>query len=108
MRSVLIGILVLILAGCATGKSVSDLAPGMTKAEVVDQLGNPDGFRSEGDYEVLEYTNRMMSGWSWDRTDYIVVLLQGTVVEYGHGYIRRDDGPNPWVLLHVSDRLLYD
>ena len=34
-----------------------------------------------------------MSGWSWDRTDYHVILHQGQVAAYGNGEVRQND-PN--------------
>ena len=33
----------------------------MTKAEFVNTLGNPDGFKQAGDYEVLTYTHRLVT-----------------------------------------------
>ncbi len=65
----------------------------MTRSEVVGVLGNPDGFQHAGSYEALKYTNRLTSGWSWDRTDYNVILINGRVVASGNGEIR-ERGPN--------------
>lgn len=64
---------------------------GMTKEEVIAQLGEPDGYRRSGSYEALQYTNRLISGWSWDRTDYTVILKDGRVNSYGSGEIRERD-----------------
>ena len=63
----------IIITGCATGEEVTSLSPGMSQADVVGTLGRPDGFKTEGDYTVLKYTNRLISGWSWDRADYFVI-----------------------------------
>ena len=65
------------LHGCATGERMQTVSEGMSKEEVVSQLGEPDGYRRNGDYEALQYTNRLISGWSWDRTDYTVILEKG-------------------------------
>jgi hypothetical protein len=46
----------------------------MTKAEVVAVLGRPDGYKRIEAHEVYRYSNRLSSGWSWDRADYNVVL----------------------------------
>jgi hypothetical protein len=46
------------------------------------------------------YTNRLISGWSWDRTDYTVILKDGHVVEYGPGQVRQRE-PNTGVLILV-------
>ncbi|KAA3636221.1 MAG: hypothetical protein DWP92_09900 [Armatimonadetes bacterium] len=81
--------LILTLPSCFTGQQITELDPGMTKQEVIDLLGRPDGFRSSGEYEALTYTHRMMSGWTFDRADYIVILRDGLVVEYGAGEVRQ-------------------
>lgn len=78
----------IIITGCATGEKVTRLSPGMSQADVVETLGRPDGFRTEGDYTVLKYTNRLISGWSWDRADYFVILKDDKVTEYGSGEVR--------------------
>jgi hypothetical protein len=63
----------------------------MSRSEVVGVLGNPDGIQREGDYEAIKYTNRLISGWAWDRTDYVVVLRDGRVVSFGNGEVRVHD-----------------
>jgi hypothetical protein len=63
-------ILTLTIASCVTGEKMSSLSPGMTKDQVVAVLGHPDGYQSEGDSEVLRYTNKLVRGFSWDRADY--------------------------------------
>jgi outer membrane protein assembly factor BamE (lipoprotein component of BamABCDE complex) len=86
--------------GCVTGEKMSQLRPGMTKAEVVSVLGGPDGYKRVGDFEVYRYSNRLdrgaadfkraaTSGWSWDKADYNVVFKNDRVVEYGTGQVRQ-------------------
>lgn len=90
MKKVLIfGILVLFsLSGCVTGDLISQLRPGMSETQVKQLLGNPDGYQRQGNYEAFKYANRLMSGSSWDRTDYYVILKDGKVMEYDHGAVR--------------------
>ena len=76
------------ITGCATGEKVTLLSPGQTQADVIGTLGRPDGFRTEGDYTIMKYTNRLISGWSWDRADYFVILKDNKVTEYGSGQVR--------------------
>ena len=71
-----------------TGEKMSRLEPGMTRQQVVGLLGRPDVVRSSGAYEQLEYTHRLITGWSWDRSDFKVILKDGRVVEFGHGEVR--------------------
>jgi hypothetical protein len=56
--------------------------------ELVSRLGVFGQLRSSGAYEQLEYTHRLIAGWSWDRSDFKVILKGGRVVEFGHGEIR--------------------
>ena len=81
-------ILLIVITGCATGEKVTRLSPGMSQADVVGTLGRPDGFKTESDYTILKYTNRLISGWSWDRADYFVILKDDKVTEYGSGEVR--------------------
>jgi hypothetical protein len=94
---------VLLLAGCVTGEKMARLDPGMTKNQVIETLGKPDGFESRGEYEALKYSNRLMSGFSWDRGDYFVILKEGKVVEYGVGTVR-EKTPNSNVLILVPTK----
>ncbi|MGF6813174.1 hypothetical protein OKW30_008391 [Paraburkholderia sp. Clong3] len=89
-----------LISGCVTGQKMGDIHAGMSKGEVVSILGNPDGYQQSGEYEALRYTDRLISGWSWNRTDYTVVLRNGQVSEYGPGQVRQD-GPGVLVLVPV-------
>ncbi|MGF6265225.1 hypothetical protein OKW34_000246 [Paraburkholderia youngii] len=89
-----------LIAGCVTGQKMGDIHEDMSKSEVVSVLGNPDGYQRSGDYEALRYTDRLISGWSWNRTDYTVVLRLGRVSEYGPGQVRQE-GPGVLVLVPV-------
>jgi len=66
-----------ILTSCATGELMSRLRPGMPKQEVIQTLGNPDGYQARGEYEALKYSHRLVTGWAWDRADYFVILKDG-------------------------------
>lgn len=95
--------LLVVLAGCVTGELMQSVREGMSKDEVIEVLGNPDGFQRSGEYEALRYTNRLISGWSWDRADYNVILRDGRVLEYGPGQVRQRD-PNTSTLILVPLR----
>lgn len=84
-------LLLFFLVGCATGELMSKLRPGMSKNEVADILGNPDGYQSRGEYEAMKYSHRLVTGWAWDRADYHVILKDQRVVEYGTGEVRVKD-----------------
>ena len=99
-RIVCVLALSLALIGCVTGERMQSIREGMSKEEVIGILGNPDGFQRSGDYEALRYTNRLISGWSWDRADYNVILRNGRVLEYGPGQVRQRD-PNTSTLILV-------
>ncbi len=103
IRLSIVAAVLLFLLGCATGELVGSVEEGMSKDEVIGILGRPDGFQRSGEYEALRYTNRLVSGFSWDRADYTVILKSGRVVEYGPGEVRQRD-PNTGVLLLVPLR----
>ena len=88
MKFILSVMLMFGLSGCITGENVSYIEPGMTKSQVKKVMGKPDGYRSYGKYEVLKYANRLLSGWSWDRTDYSFVFKDNLLIQYGPGEIR--------------------
>ena len=94
-------ILLITFTGCATGEKITRLSPGISQADVTKTLGKPDGFRTEGDYTILKYTNRLISGWSWDRADYFVILKDDQVTEYGSGEVRgRNVGGIHTIFIH--------
>lgn len=101
-KLLLITILAASLMGCATGEIVkSDLHEGMSKQRVVSLMGKPDGFRRSGDYDALEYANRLISGWSWDRADYYIILKDNKVVSYGPGAVRQEKNSDVLILVPV-------
>ena len=104
MRRLLVGITLLFaLSACVTGERMQSIREGMAKEEVLTILGNPDGFQRAGEYEALRYTNGLISGWSWDRADYNVILRAGKVIEYGPGQVRqRDSNVNTLILVPLK------
>ncbi|NOT80838.1 MAG: hypothetical protein HOP07_17775 [Bacteriovoracaceae bacterium] len=77
------------IVSCATGEKFSSIREGMSKSQVKEVLGAHDQIsRSEGGWSTYSYKNRLMSGWSWDKSDYYVVFdPNGKVYEYGHGEV---------------------
>ena len=88
MRFIFSILIVILLAGCATGERVASINPGMSQDDVSKVLGKPDGFKQSGDYTIYKYTNRLISGWSWDRADYSFIFKDNQLVEYGAGEVR--------------------
>ncbi len=82
-----------LLTACVTGESITNLYPGMSKKEVVQELGRPDSFYKENNLEVFKYTNRLMSGWNWNRADYYAKFENDKLVEYGTQKIREHGNP---------------
>lgn len=73
---------------------------GMSREQVVNLLGRPDGVRAHTNTEALTYADRLMNGFKWSRADYVVVLRDGVVAEYGPGAIR-DASPNTGAFIFV-------
>jgi len=79
MRPILISIMLLsLLAGCAPWLPVQNVSVGMTKAEVLQQLGKPTDVAGTGNVEYFWYNpvNRF-----WQR--YFVRMVNGKVDSYG-------------------------
>jgi hypothetical protein len=79
MRTFLTSALLLcLLAGCAPWLAVQNISIGMTKAEVLQQLGKPTDVAGSGNVEYFWYNpvNRF-----WER--YYVRLVNGKVESYG-------------------------
>lgn len=99
--NIILCLFLIAVTGCATGERVAGLSPGMSQADVIGTLGRPDGFKAEGRYKILKYTNRLISGWSWDRADYFVILKDDKVTEYGSGKVREKNvGGIHTILIH--------
>ena len=66
------------LCGCAPWISIQNVEPGMSKAEVLQQMGNPTDASGNGTEEYLYYVpvNRF-----WER--YYIHLVNGKVESYG-------------------------
>lgn len=90
-RRLMVAVVAVALAACATGERMRRVHEGMWKDEVVGLLGHADEVQRIGEYEVLRYSNRLASTWSSDRTEYSVILRGGRVVEYGPGQVRQRD-----------------
>lgn len=88
MHNIIVIVLALVLGGCVTGEKVTQLDPGMSQEQVTQIIGKPDGFQKRGEYTVYKYTNRLISGWSWDRADYSFIFKDGKLIEYGAGEVR--------------------
>lgn len=79
MRRWVIGLLAsMLLSSCAPWISIQNIEPGMTKAEVLQEMGNPTDASGSGNEEYLYYipANRF-----WER--YYVHLVNGKVDSYG-------------------------
>lgn len=90
MKKLALLVISLVFLTGAFGGKFKKLEPGMERAQVIRLLGRPDGVRTHEDMEALTYADRLISGFKWNRADYVVVLRDGVVVEYGPGEIRTD------------------
>lgn len=108
MNKLFLYFLVCIMCGCSVfGQKITRLQEGMTKAEVIDIIGQPDGFQRKGDYSVLKYTHRFIDNdpYNRDRADYAVILKNDKVVEWGAGEVRvKEEVNNTEVLFLVPLR----
>jgi len=82
---VIILVIVAVAMGCATAK-IQALRPGMTKAEVEDLLGKPQGYSSTGPVEVYSYSGLLMHDGT---TDYSLFFVEGKLKEWNSTYKHR-------------------
>ncbi len=103
MKTIILALLAaLMLSSCITGGKMSGIREGMTKAQVINIAGNPDGYQRSGDYEVLLYIDRrstwsLLGGTYRDVLDYSVILKEDHVVEFGPGRTHQRDSAVPFV-----------
>ena len=71
-------VLAMLASGCAPWIGIHNVEPGMTKAEVLQQMGKPNNASGSGNEEYLWYTpvNRF-----WER--YYIHIVNGKVEAYG-------------------------
>ena len=100
MKKLAVVVIALAFLTGAFGGKFKKLEPGMDRAQVIRLLGQPDGVKASGKAEALTYADRLMSGFKWSRADYVVVLINGVVTEYGPGSVR-DGSPNTGVFVLV-------
>ena len=82
---ILIILISFFLLGCGiSGDTIKkEIREGMTRQEVVDILGPPDGFRKSGQIEYLRYLNVPLSNsLAKGSADYVIILDQNKVQAY--------------------------
>jgi hypothetical protein len=87
-----------VLAACTMAENLPQIREGMNRAEVEAVMGSPDSFKRTGEFTAIEYKNRLISGWSWDRVDYSFIFKNSRLVEWGAGQVRQAAN-NPQVLV---------
>ena len=87
----LVSLCLVLVVGCTTGEAISEIQIGMSESEVRNILGVPDGVSEKDGVRILKYIDRLVSGWSWNRGDYYVVLEKGKVVDYGASEVRHNN-----------------
>lgn len=79
MKKLSILLCTLLLTACAGmpiifGEKVSQLQPGMSKEQVFESIGRPDGFEPTTNGTVVKYTHKLISGWAHQYTDYYLTF----------------------------------
>jgi starvation-inducible outer membrane lipoprotein len=98
----LVSLFAVLLLGCATpSQSLNKVNIGMTKAEVISALGQPESTRANKGTEYLIYT--MNNGWGSPIlfSEYFVKLVNGKVESYGR--VGDFDSTKPFETKHEVD-----
>ena len=102
MKKLLSLLLILTIAGCSRMTFITaKLDEGMEREKVITILGEPDGIKRKGDYEVLKYSNVRTFEMSRDRADYFVILKDDKVVQHGTGQIKIDKSTDTFTIVPV-------
>src|ERR1022692_3777667 len=88
MKNRIVALAALILVGCATSAtSLNKISVGMTEAQVVKVLGQPQSTRANEGVEYLHYKLGEAGDWVWwpfiQGHDYFVHLTNGVVDAWG-------------------------
>ena len=103
MKNLIVALLsMLVLSSCVITGKMSGVREGMTKAQVINTAGNPDGYQRSGDYEALLYIDRrhtwsLSSGPYPNTVDYSVILRDDHVMEFGPGRTHERQAEVPFV-----------
>jgi hypothetical protein len=92
IKNLLVACGLLTLFACASMEDkIQEVHKGATKNQVIVLMGKPDSSQLSGAYEALLYANRPIGNSSTDHADYNVIFLEGSVIDYGYGYVRQGD-----------------
>jgi len=106
LKSFLFTLTFLALVGCAHGNALNKISVGMTKAQVIEELGEPTSVAAQNGMEVMRYDL-----WKdfWQRSpgnyksEFFVKLAGGKVQSYGRmGDF--DSTKNPALDLNIQHR----
>ncbi|BDH45006.1 hypothetical protein TUM12370_10500 [Salmonella enterica subsp. enterica serovar Choleraesuis] len=81
MKKIFLAACVFALSACAHEGTVSDIDVGMTRADIIKAMGEPQKDNRQGVLEEMTYSQRKASGWRISRQDYTIILLNDAVVQ---------------------------
>jgi hypothetical protein len=88
-RALLAAAIAAALAACALNDAMPNLREGMSPAEVTAIMGAPTSQTRQGDMLRMAWTNRLVSGWAWDRTDAHAIFQDDRLASWGTGEVRQ-------------------
>jgi hypothetical protein len=104
--ALLLACMLTLIVGCAHGTALNKISVGMTKAQVIEELGEPASVAAQNGMEVLRY-DLWKDFWQRSPGDYksefFVKLVGGKVQSYGRmGDF--DSTKNPALDLNIRNR----
>ena len=100
MKIVILGFLLILFQGCASGvQKLRHIEPGMSPGEVEEIMGERDGFKTsdkDGEsYTLYQYTNQLCNGHVslMEKCDFFVIFKNNKVIEVGTKDVR-SNAPN--------------
>ena len=106
LKSFLLTLALLALVGCAHGNALNKISVGMTKGQVIEELGEPTSVAAQNGMEVMRY-DLWKDFWQRSPGDYksefFVKIVGGKVESYGRmGDF--DSTKNPALDLNIRNR----
>ena len=86
LKTLLLAFVLVILSGCTHGTALNKLSVGMSKAQVIEELGEPASIAAHDGVEMMRY-----DFWKdfWQRSpgdyksEFYVKIVNGRVLSYG-------------------------
>jgi hypothetical protein len=98
---IILALLTMSFISCATANSINHISLGMSKAQVINEMGNPVSISAKGSVEYLNYS--LYEEAISNPTPYFIRIIGGKVESYGRkGDF--DSTKNPTIDMNITNK----